>query len=114
MTPAEVEAYCLSRPAAMVDRPFGPALRTFKVGGKIFALLDDDGGLCFKASEIAFEVLREQGRAQRAPYLPRGGWLKVPDVAQWDASELCELVEASHSLVARGLTRKIRQALGIV
>ena len=114
MTPAEVEAYCLSRPAATVDRPFGPALRTFKVGGKIFALLDDGGGLCFKASEIAFEVLREQGRAHRAPYLPRGGWLKVPGVAQWDASELCGLIDTSHALVARGLTRKMRQALGIV
>ena len=113
MKPAEVEAFCLSRKAATVERPFGPNLQTFKVGGKIFAMLGDDGGLCFKASEIAYELLREQGRAERAPYLPRGGWLKVGDVEEWETQELSDLIAHSHSLVARGLTRKVRQSLGL-
>lgn len=113
MKASEVDAFCLSRPAASVERPFGPDLQTFKVGGKIFAMLGDDGGLCFKASEIAYELLREQGRAERAPYLPRGGWLKIADVEDWDADELGDLIERSHGLVAKGLTRKVRLELGL-
>ena len=108
-----VEDFCLSRTAATVERPFGPDLQTFKVGGKIFAMLGDDGGLCFKASEIAYELLREQGRAERAPYLPRGGWLKVAEVEAWDEDELSGLIDNSHALVAKGLTRKVRQELGL-
>ena len=113
MQAAEVEAFCLSRTAATVERPFGPDVQTFKVGGKIFAMLEDRGGLCFKASEIAYELLREQGRAERAPYLPRGGWLRVARVEDWDVQELSDLIAHSHTLVARGLTRKVRQSLGL-
>ncbi|MHC3127138.1 hypothetical protein OB03_07480 [Brevundimonas sp. GN22] len=113
MKPAEVETFCLSRTAATVERPFGPNFQTFKVGGKIFAMLGDDGGLCFKASEIAYELLREQGRAERAPYLPRGGWLKVAAVEDWDDGELSDLIDHSHQLVTKGLTRKLRQELGL-
>lgn len=110
---AAVEAFCLSRPAATTERPFGPDLQTFKVGGKIFAMLHDDGSLCFKASEIAYELLREQGRAERAPYLPRGGWLRIADVDDWDVDELHDLIDRSHALVTKGLTRKVRQELGL-
>lgn len=113
MKASDVEAFCLSRTAATVERPFGPNLQTFKVGGKIFAMLGDDGGLCFKASEIAYELLREQGRAERAPYLPRGGWLKIAAVDAWDDDELGDLIDHSHALVAKGLTRKAKQELGL-
>lgn len=113
MKASDVEACCLSRTAATVERPFGPDLQTFKVGGKIFAMLGDDGGFCFKASEIAYELLREQGRADRAPYLPRGGWLKIGAVDDWDDEELGDLIDRSHGLIAKGLTRKVRQELGL-
>lgn len=109
----DIETYCLSLPSAAVERPFGPTLQTFKVGGKIFAILSDDASLTFKASEIGYELLREQGRARRAPYLPRGGWLNIEHTQDWDRSELFGLIAQSHARVVAGLTRKTRQELGL-
>ena len=35
---AEFREYCLSKPCATEDTPFGPDVLVFKVGGKMFAL----------------------------------------------------------------------------
>lgn len=112
MEARQVETFCLSLEGAVADRPFGPGLLTFKVGGKIFAILADEGTVSFKATEIAYELLREQGRARRAPYLPRGGWLNV-EVAAWDADELSGLLQQSYKTIVAGLTRKTRHTLGL-
>ena len=107
----QVEDYCLSLKGAVSDRPFGPEMQTFKVGGKIFAILTDDGSLSLKLSEIAFEALIELGLMRRAPYLPRGNWANTTDVTSWDDQELKDLIARSHELVAAGLTKKVRQEL---
>lgn len=113
MKAEDVERYCLSLKGATVERPFGPDSQTFKVGGKIFALLGDDGGLSIKLSEVAYEALTELGLMRRAPYLPRGGWANTTDVTTWDDQELFDLIARSHELVAAGLTRKLRLELGL-
>lgn len=109
----DVARYCLSLKGATVESPFGPDTRTFKVGGKIFALLGDDGGLSIKLSDIAYEALTELGVMRRAPYLPRGGWANTTDVSGWDDQELINLIARSHELVAAGLTKKLRAELGL-
>ena len=108
----QVESYCLSLKGAVSDRPFGPSLQTFKVGGKIFALLGDDGGLSIKLSEVAYEALTELGLMRRAPYLPRGGWANTQDITGWDDQELTDLIARSYELVVAGLTKKARAELG--
>ncbi len=113
MKAEDVERYCLSLKGATVERPFGPDSQTFKVGGKIFAILGDDGGLSIKLSDIAYEAMTEQGLMRRAPYLPRGGWANTADIAGWDDQELSDLIARSHELVAAGLTRKVRTELGL-
>ena len=35
----QAQAYCLSRPEAVVEYPFGPQAAVFKVKGKMFGLL---------------------------------------------------------------------------
>jgi predicted DNA-binding protein (MmcQ/YjbR family) len=42
MTLAEFRAHCLSKPGFSEDFPFGPETLAFRVGGKIFALMDVD------------------------------------------------------------------------
>ncbi|MGI4819261.1 MAG: MmcQ/YjbR family DNA-binding protein [Janthinobacterium lividum] len=114
MTIEDVERYCLSLKAAVAERPFGPSLLVFKVGGKIFALLNEaEANVSFKASDIANELLREQGRARRAPYLPRGGWLNVEQLATWDQDELNDLIHWSYQRVTASLTRQARKDLGL-
>ena len=114
MTLKDVERYCLSLKAAVAERPFGPSLLVFKVGGKIFALLNEtEANVSFKASDIANELLREQGRARRAPYLPRGGWLNVEHLDTWHQDELNDLIHWSYQRVMANLTRQARKDLGL-
>jgi predicted DNA-binding protein (MmcQ/YjbR family) len=61
----------------------------FKVGGKMFAVRGQGvgkGGISFKASDVAFEVLTETGRAIPAPYLARAKWVRFPDLSAQDAT----------------------------
>ena len=55
---------CLALPGATLDHPFGDDHDAYKVGGKMFAIVGGMGGLSFKVSDIAFEVLTENGRAK--------------------------------------------------
>lgn len=109
----QVETFCLSLKGAVSDRPFGPSLQTFKIAGKIFAILSDDGGLTIKLSDVAYEVLLELGRMRRAPYLPRGGWANTQDITDWDEAELSDLIVRSYEQVVAGLTKKTRAELGL-
>ena len=42
MTPEELRDFCLARPGAYEDFPFGPEHSVFKVSGKLFAISDLD------------------------------------------------------------------------
>ena len=50
-----------------VDHPFGEQHDAYRVGGKIFAMVGEQGGISFKVPEIACEVLTETGHARPAP-----------------------------------------------
>ena len=50
---------CLALPATTLDHPFGDDHDVYKVCGRMFALVGGMGGLSFKVSDIAFEVLTE-------------------------------------------------------
>src|SRR5690606_28714921 len=60
MDRAGVGKVCLAMPGATMDHPFGPGHDAYKVGGKMFALIGAEGGLSFKVSDIAYEVLTEE------------------------------------------------------
>ena len=44
MTGAALRRYCLAKPGAMAEYPFGPGARVYKVAGKMFALIPDETG----------------------------------------------------------------------
>ena len=61
----------------------------FKVGGKVFAISDDEA-VSFKVSEIGFMALTEGGPGRQAPYAAKGQWAQVDhgaldeaDMGQW-------------------------------
>jgi len=98
-----------------MDRPWG-ADQVYKVGGRMFAVMGDavaQGGVSFKVSDVAFEVLTETGRAIPAPYLARARWVKFDDLAALDAAEVEDWLKTAHALVAAKLTRKVRAELGL-
>lgn len=104
---------CLALPGVTLDHPFGPDHDTYKVGGKMFAMVGGMGGLSFKVTDIAYEVLTETGRAAPAPYLARARWVHLEDPADWPDGELAEHLATAHAVVAAKLTKKAREALGL-
>lgn len=101
---AAFDVFCQGLPGARYIVQWGEA-HVHKVGAKLFAIgnLRDDGYV-FKATPLGFTLLREQGLAQRAPYLTCGHWLHVAPKALKQA-ELFLYVRESHRLAVASLTR---------
>lgn len=88
-----------------------------KVGGKVFVLLninkENKGSLSFKVTETSFQMMTSQGGVGQAPYFAKGKWVAVKDVAGLSTKDLRAYIAQSHKLVAAGLTKKLRNELGI-
>jgi predicted DNA-binding protein (MmcQ/YjbR family) len=110
----QMTAYCLAKPGAWPDDPWGHDLPVIKVGpgehGKIFAFIGaDQVGIKAGTREVADEWLdRHPGHASVMPYIGRAGWnnlaYAIPD------DELVEAVDESYRLVVAKLPRKHRPA----
>jgi predicted DNA-binding protein (MmcQ/YjbR family) len=116
MTPEAFDKACLALPGATLSIQWGND-HVFKVGGKMFAVRGEGvtlgGGISFKASDVAFEVLTETGRARPAPYLARARWVHFPELPALDADEVADWLRTAHGLIAARLTRKLRAELGL-
>ena len=116
MTYDEYNAFCHALPATTYVMQWGGS-HVWKVGGKVFCIgagTDEAPAYSFKVSEIAFMVLPERPGFRPAPYLASRGlkWIEAT-AGRVDGDELCDLIRASHRLVAAGLTRKARRESGL-
>lgn len=108
------DRFCARLPGSQMVVQWGGS-HVHKVGAKMFAVGGGFPGAdayVFKATPLAFQLLREQGLATRAPYLPRGNWLRVEGGAMSDA-ELFAHIEQSYRMIAASLTRAERARLGL-
>jgi predicted DNA-binding protein (MmcQ/YjbR family) len=117
MTPAAFDAYCQTLPAATYVCQWGGS-HVWKVGGKVFAIGSWDeplAGITFKVTPLSFEILRAQPGLRPAPYLASRGmkWIQHHAKPGLSDRELKQYLRVSHELVARGLSKKMRAALGL-
>ena len=116
MRHAEIEAFCLSLPAATLSVQWGEE-RVYKLGGKMFAMLgsknDRPHHLFFKAGETSFHILTQLRHIIPAPYLARAHWVYLERLDALKTKELKAYLERAHALVAAGLSKKKRVALGL-
>ena len=117
VSPEAFEAHCQSLPAVTLTIQWG-GTSVFKVGGKIFALANGlverrASGFMFKASDMAYELLIEQGLAAPAPYLARAKWVQLTDNDALPDTELAAYLDQAHALIAAKLTRAVRKDLGL-
>ena len=115
MTPEAFHTVAMALPGATMTIQWGDD-HVYKVGGKMFAVLGGAvgrNGFSLKASDVAFEVLSETGRAAPAPYLARAKWLHFDDLAGEDADEVADWLKTAHGLIAAKLTRKARAEIGL-
>ncbi len=112
MTVDELVAYCLAKPGATEDYPWGDQELTAKVGGKVFAFIGLTGGTvglkCGADADAAGHWRdRHPGRITVSAYIGRYGWNAVhldgvPD------DDVLEMVDASYEDVVRRLPRSKR------
>jgi len=117
VSPETFETRCLALKAATFTIQWG-GTHVFKVGGKIFALAGGlvdrrASGYMFKVSDMAYELLIEQGLARPAPYLARAKWVQLVDNDVLPDEELSAYLGQAHALVAARLTRAARRELGL-
>jgi predicted DNA-binding protein (MmcQ/YjbR family) len=94
-------------PGTERSEPFGPGAFVWKVGGKMFAVYGSEGVSlkCRDPDSAAFLI--DLGIAEPAPYLKRGGWVRL----RWGADGIEERLRASYETVRDALPRKVRASL---
>ena len=112
MTREEFDAVARGLTGATMDVQWGDD-HIYKVGGKMFAVIGSMGGLSFKVSDIAYEVLTESGHAQPAPYMARAKWVNLPQIDDWADEELADHIRSAHAIIVGKLTKKVRAELGL-
>src|SRR5690606_38493253 len=111
-TRAGFEAFVTGLPAVTLHEQWGSLVA--KVGGKVFALVGENGGsLTFKVSETSFAGLTSIAGIGQAPYFARGQWVSVGAGAAIADKDLRAYVRESHRMIAGKLTRKARAELGL-
>ena len=112
MTPSQLRTYCLAKPGAWQDSPWGEDHDVVKVGPKIFAFLGEGptvGVKCAKSREAADEWLaRYPEDATVMPYIGRSGWNSLRVAGAIPADEIREAIDTSYDFVVSTLPKKDR------
>ena len=106
----DVRSLCAALKGATSDYPFGPEAQTFRVGGKIFALLSEtEHGVSLKCDPALAEILR-QNFADVIPgyHLNKRHWNTVALGASVPDNQIEEMVRHSYELVLASLPGKLR------
>lgn len=111
-----LQAYALSLPHTTVVSQWGGLV--YKVAGKVFLVLTLDGrlleGVAFKCIPEEFDALTAIDGIVQAPYFAKRLWVKLEDPAALPEPELTARLRRSYDLVAAGLPKKNRLALGLM
>jgi predicted DNA-binding protein (MmcQ/YjbR family) len=105
--------FCLSFPQAKEKLQWGENL-CFKIGGKIFAILNLGAvppSVCFKCDPERFSELLETEGIVPAPYLGRYKWVLLQELDVVRDDELEELISDSFRMVSAKTSSRKRSAV---
>lgn len=97
----EIKAYCLAKPGAFEDHPWGDTV--FKVGpkGKIFCFCGEETAVTTVKSTIEKQsALLQHPHIEMAAYVGRHGWVTVQLRDEDTYRFAFELIDESYDLVA--------------
>jgi predicted DNA-binding protein (MmcQ/YjbR family) len=111
----DVIRFCLGRPGAQETYPFGDGVAVFKVGGRMFALVDlgdGPGVVNLKCDPARALELRDAYAGIRPGYhQDKRHWNSVDLDGSVEDDLVRELVEDSYDLVVARLPRAVRAGL---
>ena len=115
MNVEQARDYSLTKPAATEDTPFGPDVIVFRVGSKIFALINIERmpfSINLKCDpERAIELREEHEDVLPGYHMNKKHWNTVVLNGSLAAAEVGEMIDHSYSLVFASLSKKGREAL---
>ncbi|MBV7264373.1 MmcQ/YjbR family DNA-binding protein [Photobacterium sp. WH77] len=118
MTYDEYNAFCRSLPATTYVVQWGGA-HVWKVGGKVFAIggwgEPGEPAYTFKASELNFNILKDEPGFRPAPYLASRGmkWIQQVDTVKTKDEALRYYLKESYRIVSLGLSKKKQKEFGL-
>lgn len=112
----EVREYFLSKLGTVEETPFNIAVPVFKVGGKMFSLINihEEGrksiNLKYPKNDIA--ALREMSDFIRPGYhMSKDHWNTIYLDGDLEDSFVKELIDVSYDLVFKSLTKKVQNSI---
>jgi predicted DNA-binding protein (MmcQ/YjbR family) len=115
MTLTEFREHCIRLPGFSEDLPFDENTLAFRVGGKIFALMDVDLFVSVNLKcdpERAIELREQYPGITPGYHMNKQHWNTVLCDGSVPHKLLLELAEHSYELVRASLPKKVREALG--
>lgn len=107
--------YCLSKPGATEDMPFGEDVLVFRVGGKMFALVALDEvppRVNLKCDpDLALELRDRYEQVTPGYHMNKKHWNTVEIENGIPITELRKMIDHSYELVAKSLPRAKRKKL---
>lgn len=116
MTYDKFNDFCRSLPATTYIVQWGGS-DVWKVGGKVFAIggweKSGQPAFTFKASDLNFEILKDQPGFRPAPYMASRGLKWIQGYKSDSDEELEYYLKESYRMVSSGLTKKVQKELGL-
>jgi predicted DNA-binding protein (MmcQ/YjbR family) len=104
--------YCLGKPGAAEDMPFGEDVLVFKVGGKMFALASLDevpATVNLKCDpDLALELRDRYEQVRPGYHMSKKHWNTVEIDSGISAEELRKMIDHSYELVVKKLPKSRR------
>lgn len=106
--------YCITKPGVTEEFPFDATTLVFKVGGKMFTLIDLEGEFApaLKCDpEYSIELQERFSDITGAYHMNKKHWINVHNAESFDEKLLRKLIDDSYELVFKSLPRKIAEGI---
>lgn len=107
---AAFREYCLTKPGATEETPFGPDNLVFKVGGKMFALASLEAvppRVNLKCDpERALDLRDRYESVQPGYHMNKRHWNTIEFTGEISAAEILRMIDHSYELVCAALPKK--------
>lgn len=109
-----VREYCLSLPHATEDFPFDETTLAFRIGGRIFAMIDLERTEWFVLKcnpDMAIELREKYAEISPAWHMNKRHWNQINLFGYLSEELVCSLIRHSYSLVVQKLPKALRISL---
>lgn len=104
-----IYTHCISKPFSQEDYPFDKNTLVFKVGGKIFLIIDSDNPVSINVKcdpEKAIDLREEYDGIEPGYHMNKKHWITIDLFAGISENIILQCINESYNLVYNSLTKK--------